>query len=56
MSNLKIQCDVCKGSGNVPHQRRMLNDHPDPMDFQTIELCPKCGGSGKMSAPLPAEG
>jgi len=45
----KETCKNCNGKGTVPHEKRIMpNGHPDPADFHLIDLCPKCGGGGKV--------
>lgn len=52
-----VACSTCGGTGTVAHQKRRLGteaDAPiDPLDHQTVELCPKCSGSGSVVAPRP---
>ncbi len=48
----KMECPLCKGEGVVPHEKRKVGPEnarvDDPMDFQTVEVCSKCGGGGKV--------
>lgn len=48
-----LPCDTCNSRGVVPHVKRTISGEPDPFDHQFEELCPKCGGSGRMPAPGP---
>jgi hypothetical protein len=48
-----VPCDACNARDVVPHEKRRLGDALDPTDHQIEELCGKCGGSGRMVAPLP---
>jgi DnaJ-class molecular chaperone len=43
-----MECRICGGKGIVPHVKRQRGDPPAPdaLDFQTVELCPTCSGSG----------
>jgi len=43
-----MKCPKCKGEGVVPHEKRKINDIVDPSDFQVVELCPQCHGSGRV--------
>ena len=46
-------CLVCAGNGTEPHiKRRMANGEIDPTDFKTVDICEKCGGSGKVPLDL----
>ena len=48
-SSLKETCGECKGQGTVPHKQRVMeNGHPDPADFRTVDICPKCQDEGKV--------
>ena len=56
-----VVCDSCAGKGTVPHQVRRIGTEaaekkPDPWDFQTVELCAKCGGGARMPGTAPKEG
>lgn len=52
-----VPCEPCKGSGNIPHIKRQVGPEgakiDDPMDFAVIDVCERCNGGGRMSAPPP---
>lgn len=47
---LKEPCSACGGNGIVPHlKRRQENGEVDPSDLQTLDVCTRCGGGGKVT-------
>jgi len=52
----KKVCERCAGRGVLPREpRRAADGTPDPLDFRRQELCPACGGAGRVPEKPPAE-
>jgi DnaJ-class molecular chaperone len=52
------QCPACDGSGTRPRGRRLIEGGAvDPLDIlgRFLELCPDCGGAGRIPERPPSK-